>query len=304
LQYVFAVNRIPIIKLKQPVMKKLKTVFTGIIVFFVYCTTLLAVLPDGIVVYSDGDGLKNAYPLKYVEIKDGNIGTPKTLCSQKGRNSRISPDGQYVAFDDDNNGLYICKIQENATPVKLGDGSHPYWVKKNNEWYLFYSDRTCKCSFGTGKSFLRKVDRVSASWSGSANEVKYNGQSSIMKGGMGVNGKYACTGYPDCTIAEADATLVYTVSGGQKCNPSIAPTSNKMMILDDTGHQTIATYTTSGSRWSWKPGGNVQNPEWSTHEDYCAFVAGDHSGGDVYIGDMKNKKKHKIVDGGFICPHL
>lgn len=264
----------------------------------------VAAVPDGVVVYCTGTGLKNASSMKYVVFSGGSQSSPKTLTSQSGKNPRISPDGKYVAFDNGSNKLYICELKENTSPQSLGSGSHPYWVKKSDGWYLFYSDRSCKCSFGTGKSFLRKIDRGSAKFTSSATEIKYNGQSSIMKGGMGVNGTYACTGYPDCTIGKADPNgAVKKIGGSQKCNPSIAPTTNKMMILDDTGHRTIATYTIGGSRWSWKPGGYVQNPEWSTDENWCTFVSGDHSGGQVWVGDMKNKNPYKINGASGTFPH-
>lgn len=263
-----------------------------------------AAVPDGILVYSSGTDLKSPSSLKFVVYSGGQQGSIKNLTSTRGKDSRISPDGNYVAFTG-GDGVYVCELKENASARKLGSGAHPFWVKKNDGTYIFYSDRSCKCSFGTGRSFLRKINLSTMSFAGDATEVKYNGQSSIMKGGMGVNGTYACTGYPDCTIAKADPNgSVKKIGGGQKCNPSIAPTSNRMMILDDTGHRTIATYTITGSRWAWQPGGTVQNPEWSTDENWCTFVSGDHSGGQVWIGDMKNKKSYKVDGARGTFPHF
>lgn len=287
-------------------MTPLRTMLAGILVTLAgWHASTGAAIPDGIVVWCKGTNIKGASALSFAVYSGGNRGAIKTLTSTAGKNPRISPDGKYVAFDNGSS-IFVCRLQQNASAVKLGSGAHPYWVRKSDGWYLFYSSTSAKAKFGNNKSYLRKLNTSSLAWAGSAVEVTYDGKSSFMKGGMGTNGTYACTGYPDCVIAKADPNgTVKVISSGspQKCNPSIAPTSNRMMILDDTDHKTIATYTITGSRWSWRPGGYVQNPEWSTDENWCTWVVGDHSGGQVMVGDIKNKKSYQVQGASGTFPH-
>ena len=205
-------------------------------------------LPEhGIIVYATDDNLKKPSPLNFVVINNGEVSDPKVLTTQKGKDMRISPDGKYVAFHDAEN-MFVCELMENAEVHNLGEGFHPFWVKKDGDWHLFYSSLTGKKSFENGKSFLQKIDLEKFELVGDKVEVKYDGKSSIMKGGMNLDGSYAANGYPDAVLAEADGSQIFKAPGGQKCNVSVAPDQGKILVLDDTRHETVAIYDMEKSK--------------------------------------------------------
>ena len=249
----------------------------------------------------------------------------KLLCAKTGVGSPlISPDGKLVAFhianvpdkmkcDGRNTAeTYVCELKENASAKKVCDGFDPHWWIKDGKAYLIYKTEYCKSSWPNhpGKTMKQQIDPETFDKIGQPEEICNQG----LNGGLSKSGRWLCHAYRTVDMAdlENDGKRYKLYGGGQGCNASISPTSdkskeNRMMHLE-LPHETFAIRdNTDKLLWQIKnPSGSEewQVPEWSTHENYCTATAKHADGYNVYLIRISDKKMFKVVDGDNSVPHL
>ncbi len=216
--------------------------------------------------YSNTDATKK---LCYIDFSE-EIETPvvHTIATvEEARLPVISPDGNWVVYAtgegaetgspvSNRSSVYLCKIEEDATPVLVAADSacEPRFIYSSEKLTVVYPTLAPNYGWeGFGKTMKVEIDVSSGTPVVGTPEIIFEHGS--YTGGLSWDGKYLCGGGGDIVMLDLTSgnTKPDTVSSfAQSCNASISSSAhftNTMMHLTMTGSHPIINGGKSWSSW-------------------------------------------------------
>jgi hypothetical protein len=246
---------------------------------------------------------KDGRSLWYVDFSEETLVERKVVQNTniEPRNPCISPDGQYLAYNNWSTGgpaaeLYVCRMMENATsPVDLGQGAQPHWWinPQNQDLYLVYPGNDIEaewhcafpgsssdyCCHTAGTTSLFKI--VNGQGSGTRQTlISYyaNAGRSVQGGWLFASSRGTGTYQINPSATSATTPLATNTFPGNNnsglwgCNPTVSPhptdATTQMMWLNNSSpavHDTIYVGTPLGQLLYTIPKDNADgNTVWDT----------------------------------------